>query len=57
MSEFLTRYPRRINLLKGLSEFIQHEEIQFDQLESHGKDKERRIDKYIVCGRIQKSKV
>ena len=32
MSEFLTRYPRRIDLLKGLSEFIRHEEIEFDQL-------------------------
>jgi hypothetical protein len=32
MSEFLTRYPRRINLLKGLSELIHHEEIQFDHL-------------------------
>lgn len=32
MSEFLTSYPRRINLLKGLSEFIHHEEIQFDHL-------------------------
>lgn len=32
MSEFLTSYPRRINLLKGLSDFIHHEEIQFDHL-------------------------
>ena len=32
MSEFLTSYPRRINLLKGLSELIRHEEIQFDHL-------------------------
>jgi hypothetical protein len=32
MSEFLTSYPRTINLLKGFSEFIRHEEIQFDQL-------------------------
>jgi len=32
VSEFLTRYPRRIDLLKGLTEFIRHEEIEFDQL-------------------------
>ena len=32
MSEFLTRYPRQINLLKGLHDFIRHEEIEFDHL-------------------------
>lgn len=32
MAEFLTTYPRRIGLLKGLQDFIRHEEIQFDHL-------------------------
>src|SRR5215467_15604674 len=32
MSEFLTRYPRRISVVKGLHDFIHHEEIQFDHL-------------------------
>src|ERR687885_1531900 len=32
MSEFLTSYPRRINVLKGLQEFIRREEIELDHL-------------------------
>jgi hypothetical protein len=33
MSEFLTRYPRRISVVKGrVHDFIHHEEIQFDHL-------------------------
>src|ERR687885_648097 len=32
MSEFLTTYPRRINVLKGLQDFIRREEIELDHL-------------------------
>jgi hypothetical protein len=32
MSEFLTRYPRKINILKGIQELIKLEDIQFDHL-------------------------
>ena len=32
MSEFLTSYPRRINVLKGLQDFIHREEIELDHL-------------------------
>jgi hypothetical protein len=32
MSEFLTSYPRRMNVVKGLQDLIRHEEIQLDQL-------------------------
>ena len=32
MSEFLTSYPRRMNVVKGLQDLIRHEEIELDQL-------------------------
>src|ERR687884_696000 len=32
MSEFLTRYPRRIGFMQGFYDFILNEEIQFDHL-------------------------
>src|SRR6476660_10611573 len=32
MSEFLTIYPRRINVVKGLQDFIRREEIELDHL-------------------------
>jgi hypothetical protein len=32
MSEFLTAYPRRINIVKGLQDFIHHEDILLDHL-------------------------
>src|ERR671932_1160925 len=32
MSEFLTSYPRRINVLKGLQDFIRREDIELDHL-------------------------
>ena len=32
MSEFLTRYPKKMNFLKGLQEIIKSEDIQFDHL-------------------------
>jgi hypothetical protein len=32
MSEFLTNYPRRINVVKGLQDLIRHEEIELDHL-------------------------
>jgi hypothetical protein len=32
MPEFLTSYPRRMNVVKGLQDLIRHEEIELDQL-------------------------
>ena len=32
MAEFLTTYPRRINIVKGLQDFIRNEEILLDHL-------------------------
>lgn len=32
MSEFLTSYPRRMNVVKGLQDLIRHEEIELDHL-------------------------
>jgi len=32
MAEFLTRYPKKMNFLKGLQESIKSEDIQFDLL-------------------------
>ena len=32
MTEFSTLYPRRINLLKGIQNFIKREEVELDQL-------------------------
>ena len=56
MSEFLTRYPRRINLLKGLSEFIQHEEIQFDHLSLMVKIKKEELIKTLFAEGFKKVK-
>lgn len=56
MSEFLTRYPRRINLLKGLSEFIRHEEIQFDHLSLIVKVKKEELVKTLFAEGFKKVK-
>jgi hypothetical protein len=32
LSEFLTKYPKRISFVKGLAGLIRHEEIELDQL-------------------------
>ncbi len=56
MSEFLTRYPRRINLLKGLHDFIQHEEIEFDQLSLIVKVKKEELVKTLFAEGFKKVK-
>ncbi|HET8847463.1 MAG TPA: hypothetical protein VFM20_01630, partial [Nitrososphaeraceae archaeon] len=56
MSEFLTSYPRRINLLKGLSEFIHHEEIQFDHLSLMVKIKKEDLIKTLFAEGFKKVK-
>lgn len=48
MSEFLTRYPRRINVVKGLHDFIHHEEIQFDHLSLMVRIKKDEIIKTLI---------
>ncbi|MGH9974201.1 MAG: hypothetical protein ACRD93_09920, partial [Nitrososphaeraceae archaeon] len=56
MSEFLTRYPRRINLLKGLHDFIQQEEIEFDQLSLIVKVKKEELVKTLFAEGFKKVK-
>ena len=56
MSEFLTSYPRRINLLKGLSELIRHEEIQFDHLSLMVKIKKEELIKTLFAEGFKKVK-
>jgi hypothetical protein len=56
MSEFLTRYPRRINLLKGLHDFIQQEEIEFDQLSLIVKVKKEELIKTLFAEGFKKVK-
>lgn len=48
MSEFLTRYPRRISVVKGLHDFIRHEEIQFDHLSLMVRIKKDEIIKTLI---------
>src|SRR6187200_1613300 len=43
MPEFLTSYPRRINVLKGLQDFIRREEIELDHLSLMVKIKKDKI--------------
>lgn len=56
MSEFLTRYPRRINLLKGLHDFIKHEEIEFDHLSLIVKVKKEELVKTLFAEGFKKVK-
>ena len=56
MSEFLTSYPRRINLLKGLSELIHHEDIQFDHLSLMVKIKKEDLIKTLFAEGFKKVK-
>jgi hypothetical protein len=48
MSEFLTRYPRRISVVKGLHDLIRHEEIQFDHLSLMVRIKKDEIIKTLI---------
>jgi hypothetical protein len=48
MSEFLTRYPRRISVVKGLHDFIRHEEIELDHLSLMVKIKKDEIVKTLI---------
>ena len=57
MSEFLTRYPRRINLLKGLHDFIQNEEIEFDQLSLIVKVKKEELIRTLFAEGFKKVKL
>jgi hypothetical protein len=57
VSEFLTRYPRRIDLLKGLSEFIRHEEIEFDQLSLIVKIKKEELIRTLFAEGFKKVKL
>jgi len=56
MSEFLTSYPRTINLLKGFSEFIRHEEIQFDHLSLMVKVRKEELIKTLFAEGFKKVK-
>src|SRR5918996_6196175 len=48
MSEFLTSYPRRISVVKGLHDFIHHEEIELDHLSLMVKIKKDEIIKALI---------
>jgi hypothetical protein len=48
MSEFLTSYPRRISVVKGLHDFIHHEEIELDHLSLMVKIKKDEIIKALT---------
>src|SRR5919108_976442 len=48
MSEFLTSYPRRISGVKGLHDFIRHEEIELDHLSLMVRIKKDEIIKTLI---------
>src|SRR5690242_15199973 len=48
MTEFLTTYPRRINVLKGLQALIGREEVEFDHLSLMVKIKKDEIIKTLI---------
>jgi|ERR671930_817129 hypothetical protein len=57
MSEFLTSYPRRINVLKGLQDFIRHEEIELDHLSLMVKIKKDEIINTLVSEGFRRVKL
>ncbi len=57
MSEFLTHYPRRISLLKGLHDFIRHEEIEFDHLSLIVRVKKEELIKTLFAEGFKKVKL
>ena len=57
MSEFLTRYPRRISVVKGLHDFIRHEEIQFDHLSLMVRIKKDEIIKTLISEGFRRVKL
>ena len=56
MSEFLTRYPKKMNFLKGLQQSIKSEDIQFDHLSLLVKTKKDEIIKALVLEGFSKVK-
>src|SRR5919199_2485025 len=48
MPEFLTSYPRRISVVKGLHDFIHHEEIELDHLSLMVKIRKEEIIKTLI---------
>src|ERR671934_2002554 len=57
MSEFLTSYPRRIDVLKGLQDFIRHEEIELDHLSLMVKIKKDEIINTLVSEGFRRIKL
>ncbi|HKR57925.1 MAG TPA: hypothetical protein VJR67_03565 [Candidatus Nitrosopolaris sp.] len=57
MSEFLTAYPRRISVMKGLHDFIRNEEIQFDHLSLMVKIKKDEIVKTLISEGFRRVKL
>ena len=56
MSEFLTRYPKKMNFLKGLQEIIKSEDIQFDHLSLLVKIKKDEIIRTLILEGFSKVK-
>src|ERR671930_1091431 len=57
MSEFLTSYPRRINVLKGLQDFIRHKENGLDQFRLMVKIKKDEIINTLVSEGFRRVKL
>ena len=57
MSEFLTRYPRHISVVKGLQDFILREEIELDHLSLMVKIKRDEIISTLVSEGFRKSQI
>ena len=56
MAEFLTRYPKKMNFLKGLQESIKSEDIQFDHLSLLVKIKKDEIIRTLILEGFSKVK-
>jgi hypothetical protein len=56
MAEFLTRYPKKMNFLKGLQESIKSEDIQFDHLSLLVKIKKDEIIRTLISEGFSKVK-
>jgi len=57
MSDFLTSYPRRINIVKGLQDFIHKEEIELDHLSLMVKTKKDEIVNALILEGFKRIKL
>src|SRR5947208_11023980 len=57
MPEFLTSYPRRINVVRGLQDFIHREEIELDHLSLMVRIKKDEIIKTLISEGFRRVKL